>query len=561
MRVLPFLICFALSSLAHAQLTVDGRRVAYDSLTNTMLATVPRNFFNQPAELNIALEDAWQHCTIDDEPVADGKHLFSDITAEKAYRLLLTDRLGNSVERRLEFTFLPIVELVGTFGNAYQEGLFLLSQPDYASTDTLEAKIRWRGGTTNAASKHKRNYKINFPEDHAFFGLRNDDKWMLDAGQPDVFRLRNRIAMDLWNDMAPKPYYADREPKARNGVGGRVVEVFLNDEYRGIYNFSELIDRKQMKLKKVDKETGQIRGCLYKGVSWASTQMFDSLTTYDNTKETLRGFEVKYPDLEDSDTTDWRPLVEAINVARTSPDDYLAEHVEEYFDLEPIFYYSLFMSTVNAVDNSGKNMYWAVYDKTADRRLTPAPWDLDATFGQRWGGLFAASDDDHSLPEYLTDVDVFIFYWLYKTNYKGFNDRLNRQYRQLRQPGGLLSTDSLISRFTDYYEQLHHSGADRRETLRWSGDTDLRGEAIDFYQEYQYICQWITQHMQLIDQTTFPLYYNDEFFGREPQGIANNEKMKEYKNDNVYDLSGRKLSDRQISKGIYIRNGRKFIVK
>lgn len=52
----------------------------------------------------------------------------------------------------------------------------------------------------------------------------------MDAGQADVFRLRNRVATELWNDFARKPYYYANEPNVHTGVRGKVVEVHLNGE-------------------------------------------------------------------------------------------------------------------------------------------------------------------------------------------------------------------------------------------------------------------------------------------------------------------------------------------
>ena len=115
--------------------------------------------------------------------------------------------------------------------------------------------------------------------------------------------------------------------------------------------------------------------------------MFNTFDSYDNHSETLEGFEVKYPDLSDNDTTDWHPLVAANNFAVQSHRAEFEEHVADYFDIDPIIDYSIFLTVTNAVDNSGKNMFWAIYDKKTSQRLTLAPWDLDATFGQRWGGL------------------------------------------------------------------------------------------------------------------------------------------------------------------------------
>ena len=166
---------------------------------------------------------------------------------------------------------LPIIKLTGDFGYDYQEGIVSIIYPDGSSDQQLSAKIKWRGGTTNTEEKHKRNYKIKFTEDHSFFGLRNDNNWILDAGQADVFRLRNRIATELWNDFATKPYYINEQPKALSGVRGEVVEVYLNDEYRGIYCFTECMDRKQLKLKKFDQD-GTIHGTLWKSTGFVQSR-------------------------------------------------------------------------------------------------------------------------------------------------------------------------------------------------------------------------------------------------------------------------------------------------
>ena len=382
---------------------------------------------------------------------------------------------------------------------------------------------------------------------------------MLDAGQPDVFRLRNRIAMDIWNDMAHKPYYADLEPKARNGVKGRVVEVFLNNEYRGIYNLSEKLDRKQMKLMKVNPLTSEIHGVLYKGISWNYTIMNDSIYQYDNHSETLYGYKVKYPDLNDNDTTDWKPLVDAINhnLILSYDDLEFEKQVSDWFDIPVLIDYSIFVSSINALDNNGKNTFWAVYDKSVNHQLTLAPWDLDCTFGQRWGSLMA----DAALPNNLVDVTIGVLYNFYRTNALQFNDRLNLRYKELRQEGNVLSTDSLISRVTKYYQALKKSGAAQRETAKWSGDSDVWGDTIDFDKEYDYICNWITQHMQAIDKKGFPLQYDDNYFERLTT-IKSTINKYNLNNKYIYTLSGQRvLNTKPLRSGIYIVNGKKIVIK
>ena len=300
--LIVLLLIAAATTQARAQLIIDGRRTHYDARTNTLLACVPRTLFGTSPVLSVSTSDSlWASVSIASQPVQDSCY-FRKIRAGVIYPVVMTDTLGQTVVRNLQFTFLPVVHLHGQIGYDYIDATIDFTDPDAPSTAQLATRVRWRGGTTNAPGKHKRNYKLKLAQDTTLLGMRHDDSWILDAGQADVFRLRNRIAMDLWNDMAPKPYWADREPEARSGVSGRVVEVFLDDDYRGFYNLSENMDRKQLKIRKVNPETGQIRGCLYKGINWDATQMFDSITAYDNTRGRLRGFEVKYPSHEPAPT-------------------------------------------------------------------------------------------------------------------------------------------------------------------------------------------------------------------------------------------------------------------
>ena len=267
-----------------------------------------------------------------------------------------------SILINIQSSVLPIVKLTGSFDNDYQEGSVSLNMPDGTYIENIKATIKWRGGTTNTENTHKRNYTIKFSEDQQLFGLRKDNKWILDAGNADVFRLRNRIATELWNDIAHKPYYAAQEPKALSGVRGQVVEVYLNEEYMGIYSLTECMDRKQLKLKKYNKETGEIRGGLWKAVGWGNSMMW-SCEPYDNHSETWGDFEVKYPELDDVPETDYSTLYDAINFVVNSNDADFISHVNEYFDMPVVIDYYIFLYVLNAYDNRGKNMYWAVYDR------------------------------------------------------------------------------------------------------------------------------------------------------------------------------------------------------
>ena len=430
---------------------------------------------------------------------------------------------------------LPQVYLNGSFGYDYSQGEIYIVDSD---TIRLTANIKWRGGSTNSDGKHKRNYKIKLSEDVSLLGLRQDNNWILDAGQADPFRLRNRIATDLWNDFAEKPYYSHTAPAVLSGARGRVVEVYLNNDYVGIYCLTEVIDRKQLKLKKFDNA---INGQLWKSEGYGCALMWD-VPPYDNHSPTWDVFQAIYPDLNDLDTTDYTTLYDAIHFVVNSTDSEFARHVHQYFDIPVLVDYYIFLLTMNAFDNVGKNIYWATFDKNEDKRLTLAVWDLDATAGQRWTEKFLPGS---SSPDYDINVNMRLYVRLTQLNAVDFNTKVSRRYFQLRRTW--LSTDSLINRYQSYYHLITTAGAAQREQLRWSGDTDIDEQILDFHSELDYITHWITSHMAYLDKNLSTL--------SNPISPVFSHPTRRY-----YNLFGQPFISQPSRRGVYIINGRKHII-
>lgn len=551
MRYLLTVIISIISTAVFAQISIDGRPVMYDSESNIMLVTIPQSDFGSSKRYKIELEEGWSKLKINGSTVGDS-YYFNTITGGKKYSMTIKNKDQFVVTSSITFTFLPILQLNGDFGYDYQEGTVSLYTPDGEIKEALTGKLKWRGGTTNTDDKHKRNYKIKFDEDVQLFGLRKDNNWILDAGQADLFRVRNRIATELWNDMATKPYYADKEPEALSGVRGQMVELFLNKEYRGIYCLTEAMDRKQMKLKKVDKNTGEIKGCLYKSEGYGASLMSKYPDTYNNNSETWDTFEIKYPELDDTQNgeTDWSTLWNAINFVATSSDNDFKDHIAEYFDIPVIIDYYIFINVLNAFDNVGKNMFWAVYDKTKDKKLTPGVWDLDATVGQKWVSDHLKGTYGAYSPEYDMSAHTNLTRRLAELDVDGFNDKVINRYHELRQ--NILSTDNLIARYTQYFDRIYLSGAAAREENKWSEDTDIKEEELNFEQEIYYISYWLARHLVYLDQTRFLLKENETI-----TGIKHQQNMQQEKT--IYNLQGQKIKTPR--KGIFIMDGKKMIFK
>ena len=549
--LLFLLVCLVTSIPSFAQFTINGRSVIYDKVSDTYMVSIPENAFGTDYEASIALDATagWSNLSIEGTDIADN-YTFNQVEGNKIYKIHAQEG-DKEINTQLTFTFLPLLVMEGTFGYDYAQGNISLLSPDAAEPTNSFAKVKWRGGTTNTADKHKRNYKIKTlnekgkKQEISLLGMREDNNWILDAGQIDLFRLRNRIATEIWNDFATKPYYASKEPKAKSGVTGKVVEVILNNEYRGIYSLTEAMDRKELKLKKYDDENQKFHGQLWKVSSWDKATFWDIDKDYDNTQETWHAFETKYPDIEDVNPTDYSPLYEAIDFVVNSNDETFKEEVGDYFDISVLIDYQLFQETLKPVDNNGKNMYWGIYDVAKSKKLTLAIWDLDASVGQDWH-CSTPLHPDYVLPN--TDLGVKdgfnLYHRLSSLNVDNYNEKVASRYQELRKT--YFSEENLISRYQGYYDMLVKSGAASREECKWSKDSDIGGYPLNFKSEIEYIKNWIINRLNYLDTKQFPISTN----------ISEIHQKESLSPKTTYNMLGQKVG--ASYQGLKIKNGKKF---
>ena len=551
--LLFLLVCLVTSIPSFAQFTINGRSVIYDKVSDTYMVSIPENAFGTDYEASIALDATagWSNLSIEGTDIADN-YTFKQVEGNKIYKIHAQEG-DKEINTQLTFTFLPLLVMEGTFGYDYAQGNISLLSPDAAEPTNSFAKVKWRGGSTNTADKHKRNYKIKTlnekgkKQEISLLGMREDNNWILDAGQIDLFRLRNRIATEIWNDFATKPYYASKEPKAKSGVTGKVVEVILNNEYRGIYSLTEAMDRKELKLKKYDDKNQEFHGQLWKVSSWDKATFWDIDKDYDNTQETWHAFETKYPDIDDVNPTDYSPLYEAIDFVANSNDEAFKKEVGDYFDIPVLIDYQLFQETLKPVDNNGKNMYWGIYDVTKSKKLTLAIWDLDASVGQYWQ-CSTPLHPNYVLPN--TDLGVKdgfnLYHRLSSLNVDNYNEKVANRYHELRKT--YFSEENLISRYQGYYDMLVKSGAASREECKWSKDSDIGGYPLNFKSEIEYIKNWIINRLNYLDTNQFPISTNISEIHQKENSVQKH----------IYNMLGQKVS--KSYKGLKIINGKKYYI-
>jgi len=496
--------------VAAQQFRVNGNKAVLDTANNVWLCSVPRDGFGTDFATTVEYDSTIVSLSINEVVVASGDSIIlADLQGGKDYEVSLVTTDGVAMSGQLTFTWLPIIEVTGTIGDEYSRGTVTVNMPDGSKGNQWLAKLKTGGNYTNHDDKHKRNYHIKFIDENGekknrrLLGLRKDNHWRLDAGQMDLLRVRNRVGADLWLDVTREPWYVEAAPDAVNGSHGGMTELFLNGEYRGIYNLHEPMDRKQLQLVKYDTIGNEFHGQLWFSKKWCRTATMYQPVECSNDQENWDYIYVRYPDFDEVHPTDWTVLYNTVwfvnRMDATDNDTMLADSLGVYFDLPLLIDYYVFIVTLQALDNSGKNMFYGCYDRTIDKRLTVTAWDLDMSVGADLsitGDWTNQKRPDRPVAEWMNYLPLAHMPYMLD-HFKAATKR----YWELRET--VFAPDSLIARYQAVIDELHACGAAAREEARWSGDSDIGGKTLDLSEEMAYVAEWIRQRIQYLDENFF----------------------------------------------------------
>ncbi|HIP47419.1 MAG TPA: hypothetical protein EYG92_00420 [Lutibacter sp.] len=303
--------------------------------------------------------------------------------------------------------------------------------------------------------------------------MREDDDWILFGMYGEPLRLRNVNNHALWQEIHT-PYYIDQETEATTGIKTQYAELAINDEYLGIYALGEQVDRKQLKLKKF---TTNIRGELYKGIGWGNSTFLE-IFAYDNLDRVWGGFEMKYP--KDDEITDWENLYNLVDFVINSTNESFEENISSRFVLNNAIDYFIFINTIRAADNMGRNLYVAKYKE--DEPYFYVPWDFDWSFGM-W---------DFEQQNITNDImSNGLYDRLLSANSSLFREALVARWFELRNTS-TLETTSFITSINERYTMLLANGNYEREILKWGTET------IDL-DNLNYTTTWIQERFTFLD--------------------------------------------------------------
>ena len=473
------------SEAMELKLSFAGEALAYDLAGKT--------FF-----LPVSMDSAeWESGTFEAD---GGVEIFfaEDFTGEDKLSLLAENRAipfyavseSGYEKYYLKFTGLPVMAFWGT-EHVTENGEILFEMALYETDHSADWVTRsyttsaLRGNTSLTYEKKSLRLKLKEQaEDGSFkkenknlLGIRDDDDWILNSLYADNSRIRDKLAMELWQETG-----AYENPYGRNfGVTGEYVEVIVNEAYAGLYLLTHPIDRKQLGMDKVSTQLAsgeEVVERIYKkkySSGWLSEYFVGDLPD-PNMQDYRGGFYVK-GDTVLGNEQEWKPLYD-MAACLEADDEMFREQIGNLADVSNIVDNWLFFQAIAGFDNENKNIYYISRQKGNEAYGYFIPWDMNISFGALY------SENEFFCEETDKELKTIVAFQpgtrAVELDAGGARTLATEKWNRWRE--GVFETDAVYERMDTLMKRVTGSGAMAREKERWpNGNAD---EDMTFMKEF-----------------------------------------------------------------------------
>lgn len=357
--------------------------------------------------------------------------------------------------------------------------------------DSLDlcCQFHWRGAT--AMEWDKKSYRISLCDENGkpvkrnLLNMRKDEDWILNAMYTDSSKVREKTVYQFWNATQ------NLEENPMPSADMEYVELFVNNEYEGLYGLMTRVDRKTMELNshdlvyKIDSDDF-ISDDDLKAADAAGTKV---ITDDDGGKLA----EIRYPK---NNPMTWKPFMYFQSFVEGERSIQDLEKMGYNIDLDSLADYQLFLLYTMTVDNDWKNNLVIIKNREKTKAAVSFnAWDLDYTLGDVWTDENSFSKKFSEESAGITDEE---YYMPESASFMAaLADDPQEMEGILEAKAGLwqkngLNADYLCGMIEKANAQITSSGALRRDAQRWpevgdSGDVSS-------------LEQWVRMRFAAIDQ-------------------------------------------------------------
>lgn len=385
------------------------------------------------------------------------------------------------------FTGLPVMQITGEMGEQGTRVALFDPVQNVQGSYQVDESLAYYNIRGNASKRfEKLGYRLElFYEDGSegndlsFLGMRTDNDWQLKAMYSDRSKLRDKLSIDLWNQIADKTATA-----ADNGCHMEYLELIINGEYRGLYGLVEPTDYKSLELNKE-------RDLIYKVASdeWPDNDLFDK-------SEAMESFSCAGVNIRQSSKNYspglWEPFRTFWNHGYEMDSKEDLKTLYTLIDRQNFINYDLYYNAISGMDNRFKNIiYSTTVEADGTYTIRRIPWDQNYS----WGDDFEQGEEkdikniryNPLLAKKWLNEEVF-------RNMQAYDDQLAADMQTTWQSWreSFLQEDLWITYAKDQMSYLIDSGAFFRDTQRWPDS-----ENIPSTQEIE---TFINTHFQWLDK-------------------------------------------------------------
>lgn len=334
---------------------------------------------------------------------------------------------------------------------------------EYYSTN---AQMYNRGATSTLFPK--KAYRITLDNSFPLLGMTKDKDWILDALYTDESKIRNILSSNMWD-------LINNNQKIDNDLDGRFVEVFIDNDYYGLYVVKEKVNKKLLDI----GEEGIFAKSIYHMDEYVKDSfIYNNLDDiFDKSENIIGNFELKY--FSENSVLEFYMKLRNIFSKGNS-----FNNINDTYDFNNYLNYKILVLLIDGVDNYTKNQYLSMSD--VDSKIMITPWDMDLT----WGLYSSSNNELLSFNKNDSYKDLTLINCYNDDMDSKTLDLLKERYWELRKD--VITMDTINEYLDSYKDVLINSGAAKRDSERWY--------EYDIEFEIEQIREWAKKRIEFLDE-------------------------------------------------------------
>ena len=359
------------------------------------------------------------------------------------------------------FTSLPIITLdADAYIPAHEDVPVDVTVSWQGERPLVSAGRAHRRGATSLNKTPKNGFKVEFTRGEAgaktqadvpFLGMTDD--MTLIACSIDPLMIRDRLSWDMYNAFV-------KADEAFGDMETRYVELFIDDDYHGVYLLMKQYDYAQ-EMAKAHAQAA-LTDSYYRTVD----QLIENPERPVIVDHLGHSYEQFYAAPGETDFQSIRPYLQMI---ATEDDALFSRRVLDLVDLDSMISYALFIEACGMTDNEFNNLGIWAHHSADGLQYRFVPWDLDVSWGL----------DDERDAEIWYSFDLFNR--MLRLDCGGVvRQRTLEIWQEMRRMA--FTQENLDACMARYDAALNGSGAFYRNAVRW----ERLYESLDTYDIYAY---------------------------------------------------------------------------